>query len=163
MTKKNKYLEMSINKLTKLAKKGDIEAQVTLGFLYYFGNNENNELHYYKESVQKDLELAFQFFKLAAENGNALAASQVSLMYEKGEGVSKDTKSSIFFQKIAADLGHPIEARCLGLSYLHGDGMKKNKELAIKYLTIASEHGDVIADKELRKLNKKEKLWKRKY
>src|SRR5712671_5715501 len=64
--------------LTKLAMRGNSEAQTVLGFMYEFGHG-----------VPQDAELAARWYQCAADQGNAGALYQLGLMYDKGHGVPR--------------------------------------------------------------------------
>ncbi|MBF0358238.1 MAG: sel1 repeat family protein [Magnetococcales bacterium] len=63
----------------KLADKGDIRAQTTLGTLYL-----------QKESASYDPHAAYKWFSLAANGGDKLAQFNLGLLYQQGLGTDKD-------------------------------------------------------------------------
>ena len=69
----------------------DIEAQVALGSLYYFGNG-----------VPKDSAEAFRWFRKAADQGHSDAQNVLGLMYYEGNGVPQDYMKAYVWFNIAA-------------------------------------------------------------
>jgi hypothetical protein len=61
------------------AKKGDAQAQYSLGMMYSHGNQ-----------VKKDFKEAAKWWRKSAEQGHALSQSFLALSYFRGEGVPKD-------------------------------------------------------------------------
>jgi len=52
--------------------------QTNLGFLYEKG-----------KGTEKDLEMAFYWYRKAAESGYSVAQNNLGLLYEKGEGTER--------------------------------------------------------------------------
>ena len=49
--------------------------------------------------------LAMMYYKMAIDRGNADAACNLGLMYDKGDGVSRDPSKAVMYSKMAADGG----------------------------------------------------------
>ncbi|WP_164699297.1 tetratricopeptide repeat protein, partial [Aliarcobacter skirrowii] len=67
-----------------LAKKGDIEAQLNLGYMYHYG-----------KGVSLDYKKAIELYEKAATQGYAMAQNNLGVMYRDGEGVKQDYKKAI--------------------------------------------------------------------
>ena len=59
-----------------------------------------------KKGVPKDLGKAAELWQRAAGQGNALAQSNLGLLYEKGEGVPKDLGTASELYQKATDQGY---------------------------------------------------------
>lgn len=115
-----------------LADKGDMQAQVVLGQLYYQGGR----------GVEINHERALHYFLMAAESGNALALAFLGKMYSEGSPMVKQNNHTAmtYFRK-AADKGNPVGQCGLGLMYLQGRGVEKDYGNALKFFTLAAEQG----------------------
>uniref|UniRef100_A0A0A9Z5Z6 Protein sel-1 1 n=1 Tax=Lygus hesperus TaxID=30085 RepID=A0A0A9Z5Z6_LYGHE len=155
-----------------LAAKGDLNAQVSLGQLYYLGlrgcpKDVGKAAHYFemaakkknavamgylgkiyledKESVKANNSPAFKLFKEAAEKNDPIGFSGLGLMYLEGRGVDVDlTKAKSYFVK-AADLGWVEGQLQLGVMYMKGLGVTKDYRTAFKYFHLAAQHGNILA------------------
>jgi len=91
------------------------------------------KMHYQKG----DYVGAFEYWRKAAELGDAVAHYDLSFLYEKGEGVEKDEKRELFHLVEAAIAGHP-EARH---NFACRDGMNDKIDRSVKHLIIAANLG----------------------
>jgi len=114
-----------------LADKGDVQAQVGLGQLYYQGGR----------GVDIDYEKAFKYFNLAAEAGNGNGLAYLGKMYLESFHVDKDIDKAYKYFKKSADDGNPIGQAGLGMLYLKGDGVKQDYDKAMKHFSEAAEQG----------------------
>ena len=83
-----------------LVEKGHMEAQVGLGFLYYYG-----------KGTPKNYKEAARLFTLAANQGHTNAQKSLALMYRDGVGVPKNLKETFKFLKMAAEQGNSADAQ----------------------------------------------------
>lgn len=113
-----------------LAKRGDANAQNSLGPLYKYG-----------WGVPKSYKTAVMWYRLAARQGNASAQLRLGGMYERGLGVPKDLKTAIKWTKLAAEQGYPPAQNIMGLSYLDHH-YPKDYVRAYTWLKIAESFGD---------------------
>jgi len=86
------FVEISFNEELKLAEQGDIDAQSTVGFMYYDG-----------KGVKQDYLKAFEWFKKAVEQGDAYAQLFVANMYYSGEGVKLNKSKALYYYGLACD------------------------------------------------------------
>uniref|UniRef100_A0A182JM41 Uncharacterized protein n=1 Tax=Anopheles atroparvus TaxID=41427 RepID=A0A182JM41_ANOAO len=115
-----------------LADKGDVQAQVGLGQLYYQGGR----------GITLDHQRALQYFSQAANAGNAVAMAFLGKIYLEGsDNIKADNETAFKFFKKAADLGNPVGQSGLGIMYLHGKGVRKDTLKALKYFAKAADQG----------------------
>ena len=102
---------------------------------------EGGEQYYNKGNFS----VAFEFYKKAAELGDASAHYQLSLLYLKGHGVEKDKGKEIYHAEEAAIGGHPAARHNLGNEEWRND----NFERAVKHHIIAAALGEELSIKVL--------------
>jgi TPR repeat protein len=83
------------------AENGDIREQGYVAYRYYQGD----------EGVNKDLALAFKYFRMAAEGGHAVSQVNLANLYVKGEGVEPDERMASAWYLRAAKEGGQVEAQ----------------------------------------------------
>jgi TPR repeat protein len=89
---------------------------------------------------------AFEYIKLAAENGSLLAEAQLGFSYYNGTGVKVNKKEGINHWKRAAESGNmPAQAAIAHLYLNGGDGIKKNSIEAIKWYNRLASKKDTTA------------------
>jgi len=91
---------------------------------------------YYSNGVEKNYKLAFDYFKMSADKGNAVAICNLGVCFQKGYGVEKDLNSSFKYYKISADKGNVYALYFLSLCYENGTGVEKDTNLSEKYFEI---------------------------
>ena len=64
------------------------------------------DCYYHGFGVDVDFDLAYDFYKTAANKGSCEAAFSLGLMYRRGEGVKQDTKEALKWMIIAEKRGH---------------------------------------------------------
>eukprot|EP00984_Skeletonema_dohrnii_P005139 scaffold1813_cov134-Skeletonema_dohrnii-CCMP3373.AAC.8 len=94
-----------------------------------------------------DNDIAVEYFKKAAELGNADAHFDLSLLFEKGEGVEKDKKKELHHLEQAAIGGHTYARHNLGCL----EGKSGRMDRAVTHWIIAANLG---YDKSLESLKK---------
>ena len=127
-------VEYGIDSIKKVAEKGDIKAQIELGFLYYEG-----------KEVPQDKALAAHWFLKAAEQGDMLAQHYMGWMYAKADGVERNIEKAICWYTKAAENGHLDSMVNLGNIYLR----EKDYTKALKWYELAANKGDQYAQYEL--------------
>jgi|SRR5712671_301328 uncharacterized protein len=85
-------------KLMPIAARGIPEAQTALGFMYEYGRG-----------VPQDAELAAQWYRCAADQGNAGSLYQLGLMHDKGHGVPRSAVIAYELLNLAAARARPAE------------------------------------------------------
>ncbi len=127
----NKIADFQINTLTKLAEKGNIDAQYKLALCCRQGKDcdenktqaffwmkeaadqghlraQNNLGSYYLYGIgtPKDKDMAIEYYGKAAKEGDAFAQCNLAGCYEKGVGVVQNKQEAIKWHQLAADQGH---------------------------------------------------------
>ncbi|XP_005097909.1 protein sel-1 homolog 1 isoform X2 [Aplysia californica] len=155
-----------------LADKGDQQAQVVLGTLYYQGGkgvqiNHEQAFHYFSTAaeggsahamgylgkmhsegspvVKQSNHTAFEFFKKSAEKNNHIGQAGLGMMYLNGLGIEKDSSKAFRYFSLASDQGSVDGQLQLGIMYFSGNGVRKDYKMAVKYFTMASQNGHVLA------------------
>lgn len=95
------------------------------GYWYYTGTN-GFPLNYNK---------ALEFFRKAADLGNADAMNYLGVMYQYGQNVIKNAKTAAdwYYKAIQTDNGNAYAAHNLGGLYYHGDGVPKDMVKAFQF------------------------------
>lgn len=115
--------------LEKSAKQKYSNAQFSLGRIYQDGD----------DNVPKDCKRAFEYYTLAANQGNSNAQNHLGICYEYGIGVDKDIKQAIKYYTLAADQKNDYGNYNLGRCYENGiGGVVKDIKQAVKYYTLAA-------------------------
>ena len=91
--------------------------------------------------------MAVQWYRHAAEQGNAEAQSNLGVMYAKGEGVPQDYKMAVQWYRRAAEQGNASAQFNLGVSYAEGEGVPQDYVHAHMWTNIAASGGDKNAVK----------------
>ena len=105
--------------------KGQVEAQETLGGLYFFG-----------KGIAQDFAEAAKWFRKAAEGGDAQSTYLLGYLYEDGKGVPRDAMQAHMWSNLAASqlAGEEAErvakVRDFIASKLTPDQLAKAQELA---------------------------------
>ncbi len=90
-------------------------------------------IHYKNGSIiKKDLEEAFKWYKIAAENGDAEGQFSVAVFYEKGVVVEQNMQEAIKWYKKFANNGNPKSQYNLSVIYRYGIGVDVNKREATR-------------------------------
>ena len=122
--------ERAYNEWLPLARAGNAAAQRNIGQLYRLGLG-----------VPKDLKVAANWYRLAADQGLSRAQANLGVMYLRGEGVVRDpAKGAEWFSK-AADQGHVISQYNLALMLEQGYGVARNTSEAAKWFSEAADGG----------------------
>ena len=90
--------------------------------------------------------------KKAAESGNALAQTNLGLMYYNGQGVPQDYAEAMKWFRLAADQGDATAQFNLGLMYYkgyNGQGVPQDYAEAMKWYRLAADQGDALAQTNL--------------
>lgn len=124
-----KAMSSRFGQLVQAAEQGDSEAQLMLGSLLC-KKAEGEERTGYAEQLKGYIEAA-QWFRRAAEQGNADACFELGFSYNYGEGVDQDYEEAVKWYKKAIDIsGHGSALYHLGECYHYGHGVPKNEEEA---------------------------------
>jgi uncharacterized protein len=97
------------------------------------------------DGVQKDQNVAANWFLLAAQGGSAEAQNNLGVCYDRGEGVPQDSHQAAVWYRKAAEQGDETGQFNLGLCYKVGTGVPKDLVLAYKWLNLAAAKGQTYA------------------
>ena len=97
----------------------------------------------------ENYEEAIKWYRLAAEQGYALAQTNIGLMYEVGEGVNQNYEEAIKWYHLAAEQGFSGAQSKLGLMYESGKGVMQNYEKAVQLYRQSAEQGNLLGQKYL--------------
>ena len=127
--KKSKDRETDVvNYYNLAAELGDVEAQVTLGQLNFYGAH----------GLDQNIQAAEQFFRKAAAQGNTESMAKLGQMYLNGIGVEQNNQTALEWYKKAAAQGDSNAQNGLGVIYLNGHGITADSSLALKYFKKAA-------------------------
>jgi len=127
--------EKKIDAAKTRAETKDVNAQYKLAKLYRDG-----------EGRTKNLRLAHNWFKKAAEQGHSGAQYQLGRLYEKGQGGRQDYHKAAEWYHLAAKLGRSRDAHfALGDLYFHGRGVSQDPGASIDWYMLAAEQGHPMA------------------
>lgn len=124
------FESMDFENLKKYAKKGNSNAQKSLGNRYCFG-----------EGVELDYKKAIKWYELSAEQGNANAQYSLGDMYYFEKGVNKDYNKAIYWYIKSANQGNEAAEYSLGYMYQYGQGLEKDYKEAVKCYKLSAERG----------------------
>ncbi|MGH9709346.1 MAG: SEL1-like repeat protein, partial [Candidatus Acidiferrales bacterium] len=119
-----------IVRLQSTAASGNAAAQYNLALAYQNG-----------DGVPKDLKLAFDWCKKAAEQDNADAETALGVMYRSGEGVDEDLQAAVQWYEKASRQGNPNAMFDLGAAYYNGEGVPIDDSLSYAWFVLAKEAG----------------------
>ncbi|MHA1559664.1 MAG: tetratricopeptide repeat protein [Alphaproteobacteria bacterium] len=95
-----------------------------------------------------DYETALALLRPCAEQGYAIAQSNLGYMYDNGYGVAQDYTNAVFWYGLAAAQGDTFAQYSLGLYYGGGGGVPQDNVLAYMWLSIAAANGQAGADQD---------------
>ena len=163
-----KNLQQAIDWAKKSASNGSLDAEVLLGLCYeeLGPNHLQNAYKCYQHAanhgspfglnrvglfidegkcVQKDSNLAFQYFKISADKGDLFGAYNLARCYSLGIGVQKDENEAFKYFTIAARRKEALPLVALGCCYRDGVGTKIDKDKAMHYFDSAAQKGSTDA------------------
>ncbi len=131
----NERKDSFVRRITRQAEEGNVDAQLTLGYMYLYGKN----------GVEKDYDKAFLYYNMAAQQNDNIAINNVGSLYFSGIGTEKSlSKAAQMFEK-ASSLGNTEAAVNLSFIYLTKDSALNNPRAAVDLLKSASEAGNPTA------------------
>jgi hypothetical protein len=134
--------EEALLMLVEAARSGIVDAQYTMGYLYFEG-----------EVVVKDEDLGFEWWKAASEHGSSDAAFELSVKYlrmekvkleqEKFDEAQKLYDQFIYYSELAVKRGHIEASRLLGVSLISRADSEEKLQRGISLVKEAAEGGNV--------------------
>lgn len=122
--------EKTVDELKDMANAGDIDAKAALGVIYLNG-----------DCVDRNLQLAYRYFKEAADNGNSRGLNGLGILYEGGEFVKKDEQKAFELYKQASEKGLAQACMRMAICYHYGVGTAIDYQKAAYYYELAGEKG----------------------
>jgi TPR repeat protein len=101
------------------------------------------------QGLPKDYRVAIQWYRRAAEQGDALAQFQLGVLYANGQGVRQNYEIAGQWYRRAADQGDAVAQFNLGVRYANGQGVPQNDELAGRWYRRAAQQGHARAQSNL--------------
>ncbi len=112
----------------------DAEGQFDLAEDYHFGHG-----------VGKDVKVALEWYRKAADQGHATAQTRLANHYADGKNIEKNRAEAIRLYKLAAAQGQPKAQLELGLAYRDGKGVPKDLAQAQAWLVLSAASGSRVA------------------
>jgi TPR repeat protein len=160
--------ELSFPKKLKLAKVGDVDAQMAVAKHYEVGSKVKRSrleaakwyrlamdqgnveaqlrlarlVHQGGDGLDQDVIMAAQLYQVAAELGNIEAQNWLGYCFEHGIGVETNDQSAFEWYRRSADAGHAPAQNNLGLLYLTGRGTERSLLRAFEYFEKSSGQND---------------------
>jgi TPR repeat protein len=119
--------EVELAKMKDDAASGDVEAQLTLGFLYSQG-----------AGVAKNAHEGAVWYRKAADQGHPEAQVRLGVLYQGGIGVAKSNVEAVAWYRKAAEQGHTNAQVLLAVMYGTGQGVPKDLQSAYFWLLLAA-------------------------
>ena len=88
---------------------------------------------------------AVKWYRLAAEQGYAMAQNNLGFMYANGDGVPQDYVEAAKWFRKAAEQGNASAQNNLGAMYDNGTGVPEDDVQAYAWFNIAAAQGDELA------------------
>ena len=125
------------------AKQNDSNAQLSLGVIYFLG----------EDVIPENKQAGYQWFKRAAENGNGTAMHHLAFCYENGIVCNQNSIKAFEWYKKSAEAGCADGRFEVGLCFLNGYGCEKDIDYGIQLIHEAAENGSKDAQKWLDDVN----------
>jgi len=103
------------------------------------------ESYFYGINMEKNITVAIEHYKKAADTNFPPALFDLGNCYEKGVGVTIDLTVAVDYFRRSADLGYAPAQNSLGACYTKGTGIEKDMNLALNFFKAAADQGHPIA------------------
>ena len=137
----NAKAETVKDEIISLAKSGEVDYQILLGYYYLYG----------KEGVSQDFDKAFYWFNAAAkkvqtdnEHYNVLVF-HLGLCYYDGLGTEENYNQAVRWFKLGANRGDALSQYYLGLCYYDGLGVEEDAKKALEWYLKSAEQDCLMA------------------
>ena len=104
-------------------------------------NQLGYEYHCGKNGKPQDYAQAVKYYRLAADQGFAMAQYNLGICYYNGQGVPEDDGMAAKYYRLAADQGYAKAQYNLGACYYWGQGVPQDYAQAVKYYRLAVDQG----------------------
>ena len=102
--------ESPLDRIIRQAGEGSLEDQMNLGYMYLYGAN----------GVEPDMEKAFKYYEMAANQKDPIALNKLGSLYFSGIGTKKNYEKALSLFSQASDLGNDNASLNLAFIYLTG-------------------------------------------
>jgi TPR repeat protein len=102
---------------------------------------------------KRDYTQAIEWYRRAAEQGEAISQVNLGLMYSSGQGVPQDYAQAVVWYRAAAEQGNATAQNNLGTLYYNGQGVPKDYAQALVWYRKAADQGNAGAKSNLSNLN----------
>ncbi|PKK94694.1 MAG: hypothetical protein CVV60_05155, partial [Tenericutes bacterium HGW-Tenericutes-5] len=103
--------------------------------------NEIGDQYFYGQGIDKNIEVAFTYYKRAADQNNPVGLANVGKYF-----LAKLNENQAFsYYEKSALMGYPLAFVKLSDMYLNGIGVKKNKKKAFKMMEEAANLNEIDA------------------
>ena len=116
------------------ANAGDAAAQVLVGESYAVGGGQART----SRQLNEDCKQAAEWYRKAAEQGNAGGQLHLAALYRDGRGVARDMAQAAAWYRKAAEQGNVLAQATLGLLYSMGQGVPHSDVEAYYWLDLAA-------------------------
>jgi len=118
---------------------------IVLSFLFLFSSSSvvfGDDFQDGWDAYQKkDYKEAVKWWKLSAEQGDALAQTLLGSMYDNGDGVPQDYKEAVKWYRLSAEQGLAQAQYYLGVMYAEGELVSQDYKEAVKWYRLSAEQG----------------------
>ena len=119
----------NLDSLRAAAEQGDAAAQFDLGSMAAAEGR----------GVPQDGAEAVRWYRLAAEQGHALAQAGLGVLYAEGRGVRQDDPEAVLWLRRAADQGIAEAQGRLGMMYAAGRSVPRSYAEAVRWYRLAAD------------------------
>ncbi len=127
--------ENFLDRMTRMAEEGDVDACLTLGYMYLYG----------EKGVARNEEKAFRYYSMAASQKDMIAINNLGSLYYSGIGTEKDVNKAVEMFNKAAKLGNKEAAINLAFIYLTSPSKNISAQRIIELLQQAAEGNNITA------------------
>jgi localization factor PodJL len=121
-------LPIVLDRVTQLAKAGNVTAQAVIGLRYLDGTG----------GTEANPAEAAKWLGLAAEKGQAVAQYRLGTLYERGQGVAADPAKAVHWYLAAANQGNRKAMHNLAVAYTEGAAGKRDMAEAARWFAKAA-------------------------
>ena len=97
------------------------------------------------QGVPKDNAEAVKWYRLAANEGNAIAQYNIGIMYANGDGIPQNYSEAVKWYRLAARQGYASAQSNIGVMYFNGEGVSQNNIRAYMWWSVSAAQGNKIA------------------
>ena len=106
------------------------------------------------KGVTQDYQEAMKWYRLSAEQGNAVSQAKLGWMYTKGEGANQDYQKAVKWYRLSAEQGNAIAQYNIGAMYAMGNDVSQDYARAYMWFSLAASNGGRNAEKGLESVAK---------